>query len=834
MTNISVLAIGDIHVKNNNIPEIELFHNKIRKLLEERTPNILIILGDILHYHEKIDSTQMNIAYNFITMLRSFCPVYILIGNHDMCLGKDTPVLQWDGSRKLSQNIQEGDILIGDNGLPRKVLTTCSGKNNMYLIHQINGEDYTVTENHILSLKCGFHKSIFWNNSKNCWTIKWIDKETMKLKSKFFAIRFRDPQNYTNYFTRTIDEAKIDAKKFLHNVPDIDIVDITVRDYLQVPKNVRDRLYGFRGGMVQWETQDVIIDPYILGMWLGDGSKDGSGFASADVELVKEWWEWAYKNGAEIVHAGQYNFGVRNSNYKNPNIIKLDICHPEHSCSTCAACLLHIEKYRKAPSIVCASLEELSQLLSNDRSTIEFFSKGASREQLSVINDTVILQSFLEWKKEVQNRETPHILLHYNAPLRKMLKNYNLYRNKHIPREYLLNNENTRLELLAGFIDTDGTVVDGRNILLSQGGNNIHLIDELNILVKSLGFSSTKSKIYPNRGKGTWFQILYISGDIERIPTRLPRKKCIQIMNKGYDSRGRKCADKSRTSISVHPIGVKDYYGFSVDGNNRFLLGDFTVTHNCNNQQFLTDKHWMNAMKEWGDVTIVDKVIRVDNFILLPFVPPGRFEEALNTIDNDWKDASAIFCHQEFFGCKMGAIESVEGDKWPLNYPEVISGHIHDKQRPQKNIYYTGSCMQHAFGESYNKTIAWLTFDDNSYSTEEIGLNLPKKKIVYLEVEDMEDYVVPETEDMLRLTVSGTHEEFKAFKKTKKYQQMIGKGVKVFYQPTKITEEKEHRNVEDFLIILDNMVCEENNGHLYSAYNHIFHGRDRDEIYLVS
>ena len=186
----------------------------------------------------------------------------------------------------------------------------------------------------------------------------------------------------------------------------------------------------------------------------------------------------------------------------------------------------------------------------------------------------------------------------------------------------------------------------------------------------------------------------------------------------------------------------------------------------------------------------------------------------------------------------MGVIESIEGDKWPLSYPEVISGHIHDKQKPQKNIYYTGSCMQHAFGESHDKTIAWLTFEDNgynkTYSTEEISLNLPKKRIVYLEVEDLEDYVVPETEDMLRLTVSGTREEFKAFKKTKKYQQMAKKGIKIFHQHPKIEEEKEHRNVEDFLTILDNMVCEENNGYLYSAYNHIFHDRDRDEIYLVS
>ena len=32
--------------------------------------------------------------------------------------------------------------------------------------------------------------------------------------------------------------------------------------------------------------------------------------------------------------------------------------------------------------------------------------------------------------------------------------------------------------------------------------------------------------------------------------------------------------------IQLHPIGVDDYYGFEIDGNRRFVLGDFTVTHN--------------------------------------------------------------------------------------------------------------------------------------------------------------------------------------------------------------------------------------------------------------
>ncbi len=73
---------------------------------------------------------------------------------------------------------------------------------------------------------------------------------------------------------------------------------------------------------------------------------------------------------------------------------------------------------------------------------------------------------------------------------------------------------------------------------------------------------------------------------------------------------------------------------------------------------------------------------------MVPYVPPGRFVEALNIIDNEWwKNVNCIFAHQEFYGCKMGAIESIEGDKWDHSFPLVISGHIHSEQRLKKIFF---------------------------------------------------------------------------------------------------------------------------------------------------
>ncbi len=43
-------------------------------------------------------------------------------------------------------------------------------------------------------------------------------------------------------------------------------------------------------------------------------------------------------------------------------------------------------------------------------------------------------------------------------------------------------------------------------------------------------------------------------------------------------------------------------------------------------------------------------------------------------------------------------------------FPLVISGHIHSEQRPQKYIFYPGSVIQHAFGESEDNGLCIINF----------------------------------------------------------------------------------------------------------------------------
>lgn len=195
------------------------------------------------------------------------------------------------------------------------------------------------------------------------------------------------------------------------------------------------------------------------------------------------------------------------------------------------------------------------------------------------------------------------------------------------------------------------------------------------------------------------------------------------------------------------------------------------------NSQFLSENHWMNPFKFWKNITIVDKVtpffINENHFVACPYVPDGRMVEALNT-HPEWNSASMIFGHQSLNGVKMGAITMENVEEWCVNYPFLCSGHIHDKQRVQPNLYYTGTPMQHAYGEKHNKTISIFTVEDNKIiSHEEVDLKVSVKRIEYITVEQAYTYNLKiNPHETVRLTIKGKKEECITFKKTPAYQSL--------------------------------------------------------------
>jgi len=69
------------------------------------------------------------------------------------CLGKGTKVLMYSGVLKNVEDIEVGELLMGDDSTPRKVLSLARGQEEMYWVRQNKGIDYRVNKSHILSLK---------------------------------------------------------------------------------------------------------------------------------------------------------------------------------------------------------------------------------------------------------------------------------------------------------------------------------------------------------------------------------------------------------------------------------------------------------------------------------------------------------------------------------------------------------------------------------------------------------------------------------------------------------------------------------------------------------
>jgi hypothetical protein len=145
-----------------------------------------------------------------------------------------------------------------------------------------------------------------------------------------------------------------------------------------------------------------------------------------------------------------------------------------------------------------------------------------------------------------------------------MKNDLKIIKNKHIPDLYKYNCEEIRLGLLAGIIDSIGYIMfDHFNLLMNK---NDRLVSDIIYVSRSLGLGVKNSDVDKD-----YCKIVIYGRGIEKIPTLLYRNS---VKDKTI------LQDPLLHSISIEELGEDKYYGFEIDGNHRFLLGDFTVTHN--------------------------------------------------------------------------------------------------------------------------------------------------------------------------------------------------------------------------------------------------------------
>jgi DNA repair exonuclease SbcCD nuclease subunit len=255
-----------------------------------------------------------------------------------------------------------------------------------------------------------------------------------------------------------------------------------------------------------------------------------------------------------------------------------------------------------------------------------------------------------------------------------------------------------------------------------------------------------------------------------------------------------------------------------IKGNVYLLVGNHDMIDSC---QFLSTHHWMNSLKYWEGVEVIDTPTSIeDGIILCPYVEKGRFTEALDMIQ-EWKNAKIVFAHQEVRGCSYNGRVSDSSDVWLDAYPMLISGHIHMYQK-HNNIYYVGSIHQVNFGDG-DRSIALVvdTNDTNCTIYEEIDVILPKKiscvadassisGISSLDIEKMKP-----TYNTVRLVINGTPEDVKTIKKGTKYKQLIQSGIKVVFRNSERSQQSSFQKTPDkFMTILEKLIKKESNKYL--------------------
>lgn|GEM_PF-5764587 len=156
----------------------------------------------------------------------------LLCDEEGKCFKRDTKIRMYDGTIKMIQDIQVGDLLMGPDSLPRKVTNTTTGQEEMFdvLPNKFAFDSWGCNRSHILSLKIS-------------------DKNYGELNS---------------------------------------VINVTVDEYLKFSKG-KKRVLNLYKSEVKYNHKDVAIDPYFLGVWLGDGCKMSPKITihNKDVEVIE-------------------------------------------------------------------------------------------------------------------------------------------------------------------------------------------------------------------------------------------------------------------------------------------------------------------------------------------------------------------------------------------------------------------------------------------------------------------------------------------------------------------------------------------------------------------
>ena len=349
---------------------------------------------------------------------------------------------------------------------------------------------------------------------------------------------------------------------------------------------------------VQLPKQDLLVQPYTLGAWLGDGSSDTATLTSADPEIPMriEGEGYVCRKSANVKL--RYRIGLPGD-----------------------------EPFAKKSCVVCG--KEFSPAFAHVRTC------GQSCGGKSRFMSATVAPNPCKWcGQEFTGKYACQECLYSVGSVQGRLRMLGVLGNKHIPAQYLRASEEQRRALLAGLLDTDGTVTVGGSVQFT--GTNPALVANVRELIVSLGYrcgTSTKRVKGRTEASSTAYSLTFATDDEV---FGLARKALLHKERRRAKNLSR---SSSRFIVDVRPIDSVPVRCVQVDNNDHmYLAGEAMIpTHNSTlAMDFLRScsiKHQMTSAMfslEMSKTEIVMRLLSAEAKIKLGDMRSGRMS------DDDW------------------------------------------------------------------------------------------------------------------------------------------------------------------------------------------------------
>lgn len=218
--------------------------------------------------------------------------------------GSGTEILMVDGSMKCIEEIEVDDEVMWINGKPKTVISTSKSKCEMYEVTPQKGQSYIVSGDHLLVLRATNLEMIWWDKRRSRWRIRWLENFTIVERS--FAMGMYDDSKSAAY--KVAKKALADAQKRSGYTMPGAVVVIKASRFMKLSRRIQNCYKGFSRGL-DFEEKDV-LDPYVLGYWLGDGDSSGPGITTAEEEIVEYFDNFASENMLQFRYGTNYRYNL--------------------------------------------------------------------------------------------------------------------------------------------------------------------------------------------------------------------------------------------------------------------------------------------------------------------------------------------------------------------------------------------------------------------------------------------------------------------------------------------------------------------------------------------